>query len=206
MFYRPEERDKSILRHNPWTAMVAPRPIGWISTMSRDGAVNIAPYSYFNGISAAPPCVMFSSDGWKDTLTFAEQTREFVWNMATWDLREAMNLTSAELERGDSEFDYARLATAPCELVKPPRVAASPVAFECKVTRIVPVTDVEGNEVGNTVVFGQVIGIHIDEAFIRDGRVDTAAMKPIARCGYHDYAVVESLFEMRRPKPKPDKG
>ncbi|MCC2099106.1 MAG: flavin reductase family protein [Hyphomicrobiales bacterium] len=179
--------------------MVAPRPVGWISTMSASGAVNLAPYSFFNAVAYFPPIVMVSSDSWKDTLTFAEESGEFVWNMANWELREQMNLTSAELERGNSEFSYANLETAPSKLVKAPRVAASPVSFECKVAKIMPLVDANGAEMKNHVMFGEVIGIHLDEKYIVDGRVDTAAMKPIARCGYHDYAVVTELFEMKRP-------
>lgn len=199
IFYEPHKRDKTLLPHNPWTAMVAPRPIGWISTRGKSGAVNIAPYSYFNAVSAVPPIVMFSSDGWKDTLTFADETREFVWNMATFELRGEMNETSANLERGRSEFEYAGLETAPCRIVSPPRVAKSPVAFECRVTDIVPLKDAGGKPVINTVVFGEVVGIHIDERFVRNGVVDTAAMKPLARLGYRDYSWVEQTFAMDRP-------
>ncbi|MGE3246581.1 MAG: flavin reductase family protein [Beijerinckiaceae bacterium] len=199
MFFKPHERDTSVLPHNPFSAMVAPRPVGWISTAAKNGDINLAPYSFFNAIAYTPPMVIVSSDSWKDTLTFAAESGEFVWNMATWDLREQMNLTSAELTRGTNEFDYAKLEMAPCNLVKAPRVAASPVSFECRVAKIMPVVDSSGNEMKNHIMLGEVVGIHIDERFIRDGRVDTAAMKPIARCGYHDYAVVTELFEMRRP-------
>ena len=200
IFFEPQDRDKDLLPHNPWTAMVAPRPIGWISTKSKAGAVNIAPYSYFNAVSAVPPIVMFSSDGWKDTLTFANETREFVWNMATWNLREEMNLTSATLERGDSEFAFANLEMAPCRLVAPPRVAKSPVSFECRVVDIIPVKDIDGKQLENTIVLGQVVGIHLDERFIRKGVLDTAAMMPLARLGYRDYSWVEQTFPMDRPK------
>ena len=200
IFFEPQDRDKDLLPHNPWTAMVAPRPIGWISTKSKAGAVNIAPYSYFNAVSAVPPVVMFSSDGWKDTLTFANETREFVWNMATWNLREEMNLTSATLERGDSEFAFANLEMAPCRLVAPPRVAKSPVSFECRVVDIIPVKDIDGKQLENTIVLGQVVGIHLDERFIRKGVLDTAAMMPLARLGYRDYSWVEQTFPMDRPK------
>ncbi len=199
MFYKPQERDTDLLPHSPWTALVAPRPIGWISTRNQEGAINIAPYSFFNAVAYSPPMVIVSSDSWKDTLTFANDSGEFVWNIATWDLREQMNLTSAELERGVNEFDFAKLEMAPCKLVKTPRVAASPVSFECKVAKIMPVVDASGNEMKNRLMLGEVIGIHIDDRFVRNGRVDTAAMKPIARCGYNDYAVVTELFEMKRP-------
>lgn len=199
MFYKPHERDRTLLPHNPLTAMVAPRPVGWMSTRSAAGAINLAPYSFFNAVAYTPPMVIVSSDGWKDTLTFASETREFVWNMATWDLREKMNLTSAELIRGDNEFDFAGLEMAPSKLVKPPRVAASPVSFECKVSKVIPVVDASGIEMNNHIIMAEVVGIHLDEHYIRDGRLDTAAIKPIARCGYHDYTVVTELFEMKRP-------
>ena len=179
--------------------MVAPRPIGWISTISAKGEVNLAPYSFFNAVSYIPPVVIISSDGWKDSLTFANETRELVWNMATWDLREQMNLTSAELSRGENEFEFAQLEMAPSNLVKPPRVAASPINFECKVAKIMPVVDASGNEMKNHIIMAEVIGIHVDDRYISDGRVDTAAMKPLARCGYHDYAVITEVFEMKRP-------
>ncbi|RZK86878.1 MAG: flavin reductase family protein, partial [Methylobacterium sp.] len=120
------------LPHNPLKALVAPRPIGWISAMSRDGAVNLAPYSYFNAVAAGPDMVMFSSSGRKDAMTFAEEGGEFVCNIATYDLREAVNATSAPLPRGESEFAYAGLTPAPSRKVRPPRVAESPAALECK--------------------------------------------------------------------------
>ncbi len=144
--------------------------------------------------------VMFSSDGPKDSATFADSGGEFVWNMATFELREAMNATSAALPRGDSEFEAANLEMAPSRLVAPPRVAATPVAFECRVVHVVPLHDVDGEPAANIVVFGQVVGVHLDERYVVDGRVDLTAIRPIARCGYKgDYTVVDSLFEMLRP-------
>src|SRR5207342_1941181 len=145
VFYEPHLRDKSLLPHDPFKAAIAPRPIGWVATLSADGAVNLAPYSFFNAVSGAPPMIAFSSEGMKDSATFATQTREFVWNMPTWDLREAMNTTSAPLQRGANEFDHAGLEMAPSRLVKPPRVAASPCALECKVTETLTLSDLEGN-------------------------------------------------------------
>jgi flavin reductase (DIM6/NTAB) family NADH-FMN oxidoreductase RutF len=143
--------------------------------------------------------VMFSSEGRKDSLAFIQETGEFVCNLATWDLRDAMNVTSAPFERGVNEMERAGLAPAPSRLVKPPRVAASPCALECVLLQIVPMNDIEGRALDAHVVFGQVIGVHIDDQFIKDGLLDTAAMKPIARCGYHNYAVVESQFKLTRP-------
>jgi flavin reductase (DIM6/NTAB) family NADH-FMN oxidoreductase RutF len=199
LFYEPGARDKSILPHDPFKALIAPRPIGWVTTMSRSGAVNLAPYSFFNAVSDRPPIIMFSSDGLKDSVTFAEETGEFVWNMPTYDLREGMNATSASLPRGASEFEHAGLATAPSRLVAPPRVAVSPAALECKVIEIRNVTALGGQATTNYLVFGQVVGVHIDEKFIIAGRVDTAAMRPIARCGYMDYAIGDHMFTLNRP-------
>ena len=193
VFYEPDRRDRELLPHDPFKAFVAPRPIGWVSTVGAAGEVNLAPYSYFNAVSDHPPTVMFSSDGPKDSSTHAGATDEFVWNLVTYELREAMNQTSAALPRGESEFHFAGLEMAQSRLVTPPRVAASPVAFECRVIERVQLTR-------NIVTFGQVIGVHVDERHIVDGRFDTAGIKPIARCGYRgDYAVVTELFEMLRP-------
>ena len=199
MFYEPDKRDLSVLPHDPFKAIVAPRPIGWVTSISLKGEVNLAPYSYFNGVSSKPNVVMFSSEGLKDSASFIEQTREFVCNLATWDLREAMNVTSAPLARGINEMVRAGLAPAPSRLVKPPRVAASPCALECKLLRVVTLDNLDGAPLDCHVVFGQVVGVHIDDRFIVGGRLDTAAMKPIARCGYDQYAVVEGIFAMTRP-------
>ncbi len=200
LFYEPDARDKTILPHDPFKALIAPRPIGWVTTRSKSGALNLAPYSYFNAVCDRPPIIMFSSVGRKDSVAFAEETREFVWNMPTYDLRDAMNATSASLPRGTSEFDYAGLETAPSRLVAPPRVAKSPAALECKVIEIRTVLDLHGRPTDSHLVFGQVVGVHIDERFIKNGLVDTAAMRPIARCGYMDYAVADKLFTLDRPK------
>jgi flavin reductase (DIM6/NTAB) family NADH-FMN oxidoreductase RutF len=201
MFYEPATRDRNLLPHDPFKAIVTPRPVGWITSMSAKGEINLAPYSYFNGIASNPPMVMFGSEGRKDSLTFISETGEFVCNLATWDLRHAMNATSATLPRGTNEMQAAGLEAAPSRLIRPPRVAASPCALECKLLQIVPLRDLEGRDHGGAVVIGQVVGVHIDERFVKDGHLDTAAMKPIARCGYADeYAVVESLFAMKRPK------
>jgi flavin reductase (DIM6/NTAB) family NADH-FMN oxidoreductase RutF len=198
MFYEPDKRDPR-LRYDPFKAIVAPRPIGWITSISSKNEVNLAPYSYFNGINSKPALVMFASEGHKDSVSFIEQTGEFVCNLATWDLREAMNATSAPLPRGVNEMSHAGLEAAACRLVKPPRVKASPCALECKLIKIVAMETADGKPVDCHVVFGQVVGVHIDDRFIVDGLLDTAAMKPIARCGYDQYAVVDSVFSMTRP-------
>ena len=200
MFYDARKNDHG-LPHDPFKAIVAPRPIGWITSMSTKGEINLAPYSYFNGASTRPPIVMFASEGRKDTLTFIEETKEFVCNLATYALREQMNLSSAPLPRGVNEMERANLTPAPSRLVKPPRVADAPCAMECKLLQIVRLSDVDGRALDNYVVFGQVIGVHIDDRFIKDGLLDTAAMRPIARAGYHEYFVgtPETKFALTRP-------
>ncbi|HWV43383.1 flavin reductase family protein [Pseudorhodoplanes sp.] len=198
MFYDARINDHGLPR-DPFKAIVAPRPIGWITSMNAKGEINLAPYSFFNGVCSRPPVVMFSSEGQKDSFAFIQETGEFVCNLATWDLRDAMNKTAAPMARGVNEMAAAGLEPAPSRLVKPPRVAASPCALECVLLQIVPLNDIDGRALDAYVVFGQVIGVHIDDRFIRDGFLDTAAMKPIARNGYLNYAVVESEFRMVRP-------
>ena len=200
MFYEPDKRDRGVLRYDPFKAIVAPRPIGWITSLDAQGRVNLAPYSFFNGVNSRPPLVMFGSETRKDSVANIEATGEFVCNLATWDLREAMNATSAPLPHGVNEMERAGLAPAPSRLVRPPRVAAAPCALECRLLRVVTLDDLAGKATGCHVVFGQVVGVHIEDRFIKDGLLDTAAMKPIARCGYDEYAVVEALFSMRRPE------
>jgi flavin reductase (DIM6/NTAB) family NADH-FMN oxidoreductase RutF len=200
LFYEPHERDRAVLPHDPFKAIVAPRPIGWVSSLGLDGELNLAPYSFFNAVCDRPPMIAFSSSGRKDSMTFAGGRGEFVWNMPTWDLREQMNLSSKELPRGESEFAFAGLHTAPSRGVAPPRVAEAHVAFECRVLSVTELFDLEGASAEHFLVLGQVVGVHIDEAYISDGRVDTARLRPIARCGYREeYAVVEKLFAMWRP-------
>lgn len=202
LFYTPEKRDRAILPHDPFKAIIAPRPIGWVTTMSKAGEVNLAPYSFFNAFADRPPILAFSSVGVKDSLAFAQETGEFVWNLPNWDLRHAMNDTSATLPRGENEFVHAGLEMAPCNLVKPPRVAKSPVAMECKVTSIQELKNIDGKGIDYWLVLGQVVGVHIDPVFIgRQGQFQLAEVKPVARCGgLGDYAVVDSLFQMERPK------
>ena len=199
MFYEPDKRDRSVLRHDPFKAIVAPRPIGWITSVDADGRINLAPYSFFNGVNSRPPLVMFASEGRKDSVTNIEATGEFVCNLATWDLREAMNATSAPLPHGVNEMERAGLTAGPSRLVRAPRVAEAPCGLECRLLRILALDDVAGRPTDCHVVFGQVVGVHIDDHFIKDGLLDTAAMQPIARCGYDEYAAVESVFSMARP-------
>jgi flavin reductase (DIM6/NTAB) family NADH-FMN oxidoreductase RutF len=189
------------LPHNPLKALVAPRPIGWISAMNKEGAVNLAPYSYFNAVASGPDMVMFSSAGRKDAMTFAEEGGEFVCSIATFALKDAMNATSAPLPRGDSEFPFAGLTPAPSRKVRPPRVAEAPAAIECRWVQTVPLTPLDGGEANHFLVIGQVVSIYVDDAFVKDGRVETGAMHPILRGGYFDYFAVseENRFELKRP-------
>src|SRR5438270_11573255 len=161
IFYEPNRRDRDLLPHDPFKALVAPRPIGWISTVSTDGLVNLAPYSFFNAVAEGPLMLGFSSRGAKDSSTFATDAREFVWNLVTFELREAMNETSAPLPRGLSEFERAGLEMAPSRLVTPPRVAASPCAMECKVIHHVELRDIEGRPADQYLVIGQGVGIYL---------------------------------------------
>ncbi|RXT57369.1 hypothetical protein B6S44_02790 [Bosea sp. Tri-44] len=198
MYYTDGGRDLDF-KHDPFKAIVAPRPIGWISAVNAKGEVNLSPYSFFNAVSARPNIVMFSSENKKDAVAFIEETGEFTCSLVTRALDQQMNLTSAPLPRGESEYGHAGLEMAPSRVVRPPRVAASPAALECKLLSIQQVRDIEGNDVPHWIVFGQVVAGYIDRAFIRDGRFDTAGANPIARCGYSDYAEVSELFSIIRP-------
>lgn len=200
IFFEPESRDRGLLPWDPFKGVVVPRPIGWISSMNKAGQVNLSPYSFFNGVLSRPRIVSFCSETEKDAAAFAIESGEFAWSMATWALREQMNATSAGLARGQSEFAYAGLAAAPCRLIRAPRVADSPAAMECRVTQVLRVRDLEGGETGGVVVYGQVIGMHLDERYLKAGRFDLAAVQPIARCGYDEYAVIEQVFTMTRPE------
>jgi len=202
MFYRADQPHG--LKHNPFKSLVVPRPIGWVSSVSAKGVVNLAPYSFFNAVAAAPPIVVLGFNGHhaeggeKDTLANILETGEFVVNVATWDLREQMNRTSAPDPRAVDEMARAGLEAAPSELVKAPRVKQSPVSMECRLLQTVKLPQWSDEE-ANTTAFGEVVGIHIDESILSDGMIDMAKFKPIARLGYHDYTVVERVFTMIRP-------
>ncbi|AMJ60414.1 flavin reductase family protein [Bosea sp. PAMC 26642] len=187
------------LPHDPFKAIVTPRPIGWISAVNGKGEVNLSPYSFFNAVSSRPHIVMFSSEEKKDAIAFVEETGEFTCSLVTKALAQQMNMTSAPLPRGQSEFAHAGLAMAESKFVKPPRVAASPAALECKLLSVQQLSDLDGKLLPRWMVLGQVVGIYMDDAFIKDGRFDTAGANPIARCGYADYAEVDSLFSIIRP-------
>jgi flavin reductase (DIM6/NTAB) family NADH-FMN oxidoreductase RutF len=201
MFYETAT-NKHGLKHDPFKALTGPRPIGWVSSINKDGVCNLAPYSFFNAVSEKPHYVVLGSAGRKDSLTFIEETGDFVCNLATYDLREHMNTTSAAVPRGVDEFPLAGLTAVKSNVVKAPRVKEAPAAFECKhwqTVHLPPAT--EGGKSDAYLIIGRIVGIYIDERYIKDGIVDTGAMKPIARLGYMDYATVtpDVIFSMRRP-------
>jgi len=199
-FYRTA--DGTGLPHDPFNAIVGPRPIGWISSVSADGTPNLAPYSFFNGFNYRPPVVGFASIGWKDSVANIEATRNFVWNLATRDLADAMNETSASVPNSESEFDRGALTAVPAALVDAPRVLESPVNFECVLTQLIQLTDIDGEQVPTWLVLGQVVAVHIDKRFLVDGVYDTAGPRPILRAGGPaDYVAVspEAMFKMVRP-------
>jgi flavin reductase (DIM6/NTAB) family NADH-FMN oxidoreductase RutF len=203
MFYEPKKNNHG-LAHNPFKSCVLPRPIGWISTVGADGVANLAPYSQFQNLTFDPPYVMFAAnqtiDGRrKDTVVNAEQTGEFVYNMATDDLKEAINLSSQQVPPEVDEFELAGVTKTPSKLVKAPRVAESPISFECSYHQSIRLP---GNGTMGTVdiIIGEVVGIHIKDEFIQpDGKLNISKLRPLARLGYYDYTTVESHFEMLPP-------
>ena len=203
MFYETKG-NKHGLPRDPFKACIVPRPIGWITTLDENGVVNLAPFSYFNAVSAPMPMVMFSGSsrpkyGLKDTPANAEKTGEFVCNIATWELREQMNRTSLHVPPGTDEMAMVGLDPEPSVLVKPPRVRQSPIHLECKFWQRVELPGGPGPETRNVMIIGEVVGIHIKDEVLTDGLVDMAKVRPIARLGYMDFSVVDGLFTMMRP-------
>ncbi len=199
MFYRPE--DGHGLPHNPFNAIITPRPIGWISTRSTDGVNNLAPYSFFNGVAYFPPQVMFAStgakhdqEGGKDSVANIEATGVFCVNVVANAHRDAMNASSEGLSKDIDEFAHAGLTPVECDTIPCPRVEGAPAALECKLTKIVTLPGV-----ANRVVFGEVTGIHLHDDHIRDGKFDVTSFNPLSRLGYRDYAVVSEVFSLTRP-------
>ena len=204
MFYEPDKNNHGLERP-PFKSCVVPRAIGWISTMSNEGVCNLAPYSQFTNLTFDPPYVLISiNQGYrqnrKDTTENIEQTGEFVYNMVTYDLREAMNITAAEFMPDVDEFEAAGLTKAPSTLVKPPRVAESPIQFECKYVQTIRLPG-EGRCGTCDLIIGKVIGVHIKDEFIaEDGKIDIVKIKPLARLGYSDYTTVDHTFEIEPSK------
>ena len=190
------------LRHDPFNAIIAPRPIGWISSRDAKGNVNLAPYSFFNAFAYTPPIIGFSSTSWKDSAANIQDTGEFVWNLATMDLAQQMNATAAHVAHDVNEFKISGLTAVPSKLINVPRVAESPVSFECKLSQIIQLQGADGNKAQAWLTLGEVVAVHIDKAFIRDGVYQTAMARPIVRAGRKgDYFEIkpENMFEMKRP-------
>ncbi len=201
--YSYQPRQGHGLPHDPFNAIVGPRPIGWISTRSASGVNNLAPYSFFNAFNYVPPIIGFASIGYKDTLRNVEETGEFVWNLTTRALAEAMNQSCASVGPEVSEFVLAGLTPLASTVVAPPRVAESPVTFECKRTQILQLQGADGAQVETWLVLGEVVAVHIDQALLKDGVYDTAAAGHVLRGGGPaDYFTVgpEQLFRMHRPR------
>ncbi len=200
-FYQPAQGHG--LPHDPFNAMVGPRPIGWISSQSASGVRNLAPYSFFNAFNYVPPIVGFASIGAKDSLNNIRETREFGWNLATRPLAERMNASCAAVLPEVDEFELAGLTPVASRCIAVPRVAESPVSFECKLTQIVQLEGVDGTKVDTWLVLGEVVGVHIARNLLNDGIYDTAAAEPILRAGGPaDYFTVtrDNLFKMFRPR------
>ncbi len=198
-FYEP--RQGHSLKHDPFNAIVGPRPIGWISTVDKLGSANLAPYSFFNAFNYTPPIIGFSTIGWKDTVANVEETGEFCWSLATKSLAQAMNLTCAAAPPEIDEFDVAGLTRAPSRLISPPRVLESPVNFECRLSQLIQLQRADGEQVSSWLILGEVVAVHIDKAYLHDGLYDTALARPILRAGrMGDYAEItpEAMFEMPR--------
>ena len=199
-FYEPAKGHG--LPHDPFNAIVAPRPIGWVSTRGESGAVNLAPYSFFNAFNYTPPIIGFSSTGAKHSLRNARETGEFVWNLVTRELAEQMNETCATVPYGKDEFELAGLTPVPSRLVSPPRVAESPVHFECKVTDIVQLRSHTGVAAQAWLVLGEVIAVHVSRRLLKEGIFDTFGARIVTRAGGPSaYAEIrpDSRFDMRRP-------
>ena len=199
-FYQPAQGHG--LPHDPFNAIVGPRPIGWISTGTPQGGLNLAPYSFFNAFNYTPPLIGFSSQGRKDTLRNIEHNGEFVWNLATRPLAEAMNASCAPAPPDVNEFELAGLTPAPSTIVAVPRVLESPVSFECKCSEIIRLKSASGADTNGWLVMGEVVGVHIAQVLLRDGIYDTAGSQTILRGGGPaDYFEIgpDNLFRMRRP-------
>ncbi len=205
MFYETKKNNHG-LKHDPFKSCIIPRPIAWITTISNDGVDNCAPYSFFNGVSSDPPMVMFANNGSaidgsgpRDTFSNIKENQEFVINISTFNTKDKMNKTSARLCRNVSEIEFASLETLDSRLVKPKRLKESPINMECTLYKIIDLPGITEDNY-NGILIGKVIGIHINDEYIKDGKVDVKKIKPLARLGYFDYSVIDDFFSIKRPK------
>ena len=192
MFYEP--KDGHGLPHSPFNAIVSPRPIGWISTRSKDGFDNLAPYSFFNAVAYVPPQVMFSSGNAKDSLENLRETGVFCANVVEYSARHVMNASSETLPREVDEFAHAGVEKAECSVIDCPRVATAPASLECRVTEILRLKGAD-----NWAIFGEVVGVHIRPDCLTDGLFDVTKFNPLTRLGYKDYSVIREVFSLIRP-------
>lgn len=199
MFFEPAKNNHG-LGHSPFKALVAPRPIGWISTQDKNGNINLAPYSYFNAVSSHPDMVMFSSQGWKDSVENISQTGEFVCNYVSDNFLEAMNISSITAPKSINEFELAELEGAKSQLVSVPRIKGIAAALECKKTDIIELKDLQGKPTDHFMIIGQVVGVYLDDAYLANGRFDIEKAKPPTRLGYMDYQRFGEAFELLRPE------
>ena len=198
-----EPRNGHRLPHDPFNAIIGPRPIGWISSQSADGVLNLAPYSFFNAFNYVPPIIGFASIGRKDSLSNIEATGEFVWNLASEPLAQQMNLSCAAVAPDVNEFELTGLATEPSLLIKPPRVQASPVSMECRCTQILQLQGLDGSKVPTWLVLGEVVMVHIDEHLLKDGIYQTAAGQPLLRGGGPaDYFTISDAQKLLMYRPR----
>ena len=205
MFYETKKNNHG-LKYDPFKSCIIPRPIAWITTISNDGIDNCAPYSFFNGVSSDPPMVMFANNGSaidgsgpRDTFSNIKENQEFVINISTFNTKDKMNKTSARLCRNVSEIEFASLETLDSRLVKPKRLKESPINMECTLYKIIDLPGITEDNY-NGILIGKVIGIHINDEYIKDGKVDVKKIKPLARLGYFDYSVIDDFFSIKRPK------
>ena len=205
MFYETKTNNHG-LKYNPFKSCIIPRPIAWITTISNDGIDNCAPYSFFNGVSSDPPMVMFANNGSaidgsgpRDTFSNIKENQEFVINISTFNTKDKMNKTSARLCRNVSEIEFASLETLDSRLVKPKRLKESPINMECTLYKIIDLPGITEDNY-NGILIGKVIGIHINDEYIKEGTVDVKKIKPLARLGYFDYSVIDDFFSIKRPK------
>jgi len=207
MFYETKKKNHG-LKYDPFKSCIIPRPIAWITTISNNGEDNCAPYSFFNGVASDPPMVMFANNGQaiinegpKDTFSNIKDNSEFVINIATYNNKDKMNETCFPLAKGESEIDLAKLETRESKIVKPKILSVSPINMECKLYQIIDLPVNNKNEY-NGIIIGHVLGIHIQDDYILNGIIDVKKLKPLARLGYMDYSIVDSFFQMNRPRQK----